>query len=223
MRRLQAMILWAYWDLVARRVGLNVRMGEGTMGPMLQAILGSAVLAALLASLVTSLLQSWLQSKRDVDQRRRTATGMLQRAQSAATMLLQALESVQDNIETDTATALESLTGIMLSAEFTTATADLDLDDTYRELERMHSMQRLRGVVHAEVLRLRCDDARFEFFEFKDGSAAPNSEYDPAVARLLEGHEERYTWVVTTMRDSCVSLRQALWNKQARLANKIKR
>jgi hypothetical protein len=76
---------------------------------------------------------------------------MLQRARSSAAMFLEAVRATEYDSGIRIDTRLVALREMMLSLEFTTATADLDLDAAYRALEAIQ-IKAERQIVQVSVI-----------------------------------------------------------------------
>jgi hypothetical protein len=121
----------------------NLVTASTTVGLDLKSLLVVFSLALLSSVVLASGLTSWLNnvflSRREDKERRRKAIGLLQRARSSATMYAQKAENAKYSSGTRVSGSFKVLRQLMLSPDFTTATAELNLDDAYRALEKLHA------------------------------------------------------------------------------------
>ena len=183
----------------------------------LTSALGGVLGSAVLASVLTSFLNNAFLSRREHDQRTRQAIGMLQRARSAVTMLLQAAHDIEHYPDTDFGARLASVREIMLSTEFATTTADLDLEAAYQSLEQIHAHTRTLEE-NSERLAQYVGDIRT--FGPVDSDGVENPDYDPEVAMTRYQYEKWQENYVKRVSEPAQALKHHLESTQRKLSGR---
>ena len=171
-------------------------------------VLSSAVVAALLVSLLNH-ASLWI---REEEKRRREVVGMLQRARSAATMLLQALDVVSYDPNLSIGKRVHALTEMMLSPEFTTATAGLNLEQAYRALERLDANVRPLAENSAQLRAYANDSRTIQIVDPESGEENPD--YDPELDSRRHSYERAQSSITDKMKDDLLELRESVSDLQ---------
>ena len=176
-------------------------------------LLGAIVIALLSSAVLTSMLNNMFLLRREEQDRRREARGMLQRARSSAAMFLEAVKAKEYDSDVRIDARLSTLRDMMLSLEFTTATADLELDEAYRALETLQIEARSLVLNSKELHRLSEDGSVWPMLP--DGDTNP--EYDPEVRERYDTHREHQTLLVSVVSNQAEKVVNTIAEQQERL------
>jgi hypothetical protein len=176
-------------------------------------LLGTIVIALLSSAVLTSILNNMFLLRREERGRKREARGMLQRARSSAAMFLEVVKAKEYDSDITINSRLSTLRDMMLSLEFTTATADLDLDEAYRALETLQIEARGLVLNSNELKRLSQDDGAWP--ALPDGDENP--EFDPEIAERRETHREHQTLLVNAVSKQAERVVSTIASQQKRL------
>ncbi len=176
-------------------------------------LLGAIVIALLSSAVLTSILNNIFLSRREEQDRRREARGMLQRARSSAAMFLEAVKAKEYDSDVRIDARLSTLRDMMLSLEFTTATADLALDEAYRALEALQIEARSLVLNSKELHRLSEDGSLWPMLPDGDD----NPDYDPEVHERYNTHREHQTLVVGVVSKQAEKVVNTIAEQQDRL------
>jgi len=185
------------------------------------ALLATIVVALFSSAVLTSILNNLFLSLREERDRRREARGMLQRARSAANMLLEGTNVAAYDSAARVRRTFVSVKNLMLSQEFTTATADLDIDDAYRALEKLQTTTTQLDTISQELGSAAADPRAWMMV-----GDEPNPDIDEqAYNRLESAQKVRDNLAKAVTRDverllaSIKSQQQELRSRRVTLAN----
>lgn len=166
------------------------------MVPIDSKTIGIALLSsAVLASALTSLLNNFFLSRREAKDRKREASGLLQRTRSTASMLSQAIRVMEHDWSVRIDRRLHELRGMMLSREFTIATSDLRLDEAYRALEILEIEARKLTNNTIALGMLRDDPNTWITNEQGD----TNTNFNPDFSHEFESRKGRQSTLIATV------------------------
>jgi hypothetical protein len=137
---------------------------------------------------------------------------MLQRARSAATMLLESAKEAEYSLQVDVQRSFATVRDIMLSTEFVIATADLNLDEAYRSLETMQNALRTFEKSSEAYGALLANPNTLPMIDDEE-----NEDFDPELAGELQTWEKWHGRTVKVVLNHAEKIAHCLESQQQAL------